>query len=343
MIPVEDILQPVSPENPCGAEEDINLLGQLLQEAVSNDAGMLLTSGPKIGGDTSQEAKWQRLHGESLRYLQSSKDIEATRYLTLAECHLKGADGTLLSLKQGLRIVEGLVCDFWDSVHPQERKGDGFSERIITLKEFASPKMLDLVDKVPVFPAKQRLGAVDETFGPVAAQIRDKNEKAKNLGDRLRDCVKADAEFYKHLTDDAETILGCLEQIENQTKAKTGRDAELSPLRNKITALLDLMAPFFAAAGEARAKSTAVANTASHASTEKTETSSSIHSREDVIRWLDKMVDFYVKNEPGSPVPYLLQRVRRIVPLKFIDIINEFGVPAAQFEPILGKSPVASQ
>ena len=50
-----------------------------------------------------------------------------------------------------------------------------------------------------------------------------------------------------------------------------------------------------------------------------------IGSREDVIRVLDKICDYYARHEPSSPLPILLQRAKRLVSKTFVEIIRDLA------------------
>lgn len=50
-----------------------------------------------------------------------------------------------------------------------------------------------------------------------------------------------------------------------------------------------------------------------------------IASRADVSAALDRIIDYYNKNEPSSPLPVLLKRARRLVGADFITIINDLA------------------
>lgn len=50
-----------------------------------------------------------------------------------------------------------------------------------------------------------------------------------------------------------------------------------------------------------------------------------VGSRDAVIETLDAMVDFYHSQEPSSPIPVMLQRVRRLVPLGFVALLKEIA------------------
>jgi type VI secretion system protein ImpA len=58
--------------------------------------------------------------------------------------------------------------------------------------------------------------------------------------------------------------------------------------------------------------------------------SGEIQSREDVVRMLDRITEYYNKNEPSSPVPLLLQRAKRLVSADFMSIIKDIASDGAQ-------------
>jgi type VI secretion system protein ImpA len=53
-----------------------------------------------------------------------------------------------------------------------------------------------------------------------------------------------------------------------------------------------------------------------------------IRSREDVIRVLDKLCEYYAQHEPSSPLPLLLKRAKRLTSLSFMEIIQDLAPDA---------------
>ncbi len=50
-----------------------------------------------------------------------------------------------------------------------------------------------------------------------------------------------------------------------------------------------------------------------------------IASRDDVIKCLDLVVAFYDRTEPSSPIPHLARRIRRMVPMDFIELMEDLA------------------
>jgi type VI secretion system protein ImpA len=47
-----------------------------------------------------------------------------------------------------------------------------------------------------------------------------------------------------------------------------------------------------------------------------------------VARAIDRICDYYSRNEPSSPVPLLLQRAKRLATGNFIDIVRDLAPDA---------------
>jgi type VI secretion system protein ImpA len=56
-----------------------------------------------------------------------------------------------------------------------------------------------------------------------------------------------------------------------------------------------------------------------------------------VVRAIDRICDYYSRNEPSSPVPLLLLRARRLATGSFVDIVRDLAPDAlAEIEKVCG-------
>jgi type VI secretion system protein ImpA len=74
----------------------------------------------------------------------------------------------------------------------------------------------------------------------------------------------------------------------------------------------------------------------SMASQPATAISGDVRSREDVIRMLDKICDYYKQNEPSSPLPLLLQRAKRLVRKDFMEILKDIAPEGVKQAELIG-------
>jgi type VI secretion system protein ImpA len=64
--------------------------------------------------------------------------------------------------------------------------------------------------------------------------------------------------------------------------------------------------------------------------------SGEIRSREDVLRTLDKICDYYERYEPSSPLPMLLKRAKRLATKNFMDILEDLTPDALSQARLIG-------
>ena len=50
-----------------------------------------------------------------------------------------------------------------------------------------------------------------------------------------------------------------------------------------------------------------------------------VNSRRDVERLLDLIIDFYERTEPSSPIPHLARRMRKMVSMNFMQLMEEIA------------------
>src|SRR5262249_35099709 len=90
------------------------------------------------------------------------------------------------------------------------------------------------------------------------------------------------------------------------------RAANLDELSKSLQQIQSAIAPFVgapAAQGEIEAGTEPTTPGAAAVATASS-ASAAIHSREDVVRALDRICDYYRQFEPSSPVPYILRRAQ---------------------------------
>src|SRR5215469_13683566 len=116
-LPVEQWLQSLPGELPCGPdlEYDPNFLA--LEQAASGRPDVQL-------GSTFVAAvapDWKAVSTLGREVMARSRDLRVAAHLTRAELTLRGIAG----FAQALSLIEGLLADHWQHVHPQLDPHDG--------------------------------------------------------------------------------------------------------------------------------------------------------------------------------------------------------------------------
>ena len=63
-----------------------------------------------------------------------------------------------------------------------------------------------------------------------------------------------------------------------------------------------------------------------------------LSTRAEVVACLDRIIEFYDRTEPASPVPYLARRMRRMVPMDFLELMEDLA-PSGLKEFRLARRP----
>ena len=67
-----------------------------------------------------------------------------------------------------------------------------------------------------------------------------------------------------------------------------------------------------------------------------------LSTRAEVMTCLDRIIEFYDRTEPASPVPYLARRMRRMVPMDFLELMEDLAPSGLkEFRSLAGLSEKA--
>ena len=341
LIDVDKLLAPVSAENPCG-------------ENLEYDADYALMELAAVGkpeqqfGTTvipAEEPDWREVCGKALELLQRTKDLRIAAHLLRSATRTDG----LAALADGLAVVNGLVEQYWDGVHPQLDPEDDNDPtlRLNTIASLADPGTVVRFAREATLVSSRALGKFSYRDVLVAA-----GELPPPAGAAKPEQSSIDGAFADVDPGELKATAAAVEQSYERTKALEeavaarvgdGVGPPLEALIDVLKAMNKLMQQKLAARGllgedepaSAEAESAAGADQAdgdgspavSAANGRKASASMSltgdISSREDVIRALDKICDYYKRYEPSSPVPLFLNRAKRLASKSFLEILRD--------------------
>jgi type VI secretion system protein ImpA len=338
MIEVEQLLKPVSSEQPCGKN-------------LSYDPSFLALEGliagkPETQFSAAEEPDWKAVRDACLELLRQSKDARVAVTLCLALVKLEGAVG----LRDGLALLKGLLERYWPELYPKldpEENNDPL-ERINILASLATPlgtfgdplRFLQRLREMPLANSAQ-LGwfsfadiVGDKVILPngqekpraPAAQIKAAFRDTKP--DELEGCARAILDSIV-LAKDIDRFL-----TETVGPAKA---PDMAALPTMLTEIQKNLAPYTSKIpGQLQTEGQSADDSASG----RLAGDGAIQSRQDVVRLLDRICEYYARTEPSSPLPFLLRRAQRLAEMDFLQIVDEL-TPAmrAQLEPIVGVKP----
>lgn len=346
MISVEELLQPISEDAPCGEDLSYDVALQELENAARGK--------PETQFSAAEPPEWKQVAKTGLELFSRSKDLRIALTLTVAWLELEGLPG----FHRGIGVMAGLLEACWAAAHPQLDPADDNDplQRMNIVASLATPvgtygdpyRMLERLRGAPLTNSTQmgRLSLADllraesgapadggeqRTPAQIEAAFRDTSPEFLALNYQS---VTAAAALVKELDDYLTTIVGA-------TNAP-----DLSALSSELAAIQKRIAPYFEAAGAAAATAeTAVAGgetggpaVAVAGAPAAFSVTGEIRSREEVLRLLDKISQYYAHYEPSSPVPLILKRAARLAAMDFMQIIADLTPDSAtQIRTITGE------
>lgn len=332
------LLADVSPDRPCGDNLEYDLDFAALERAARAVPEQVMGSAVVPAKDPD----WKDVRGRALDLLARSKDLRIAVLLLRA---LLRTDG-ILGFCDGVEVLHGLVIDRWDEVHPRLDPDEAYdpTARVNALAALCDPETLlrDLRETPLV---------VSRVFGPVCwrdiaivtGEMKPADHEAPRFDPSSLAAAFHDAEAER-LRQVAAALVGAdarvarLEQFLTD-KAGSRHALDFAPLTSLLAAmakhlnqrLVELgiaVAPAAAASANGGAEFPAGGGTGKASRSVRGADAGDIASRDDVVRMLDRICAYYARCEPASPVPLLLERAKRLVPLGFADIVRDLAPDA---------------
>lgn len=330
------LLAAVSDTSPCG--EDLEYDSDFLQ--LERDA---LGRPERSMGDAIQAAEppeWRQLEQACHRLLHRSKDLRITHYLLQSRLALRGVEG----LADSLELILELLSRYWPEIHPQLDADDGNDPtvRINTLSGLTCETNLGLLRNA-VLVRSRVFGNITLRAALNAAGLHPASSESlsvEELGGALQD---ADSESLQLTRDALGRALQSLDAIERLVSEQVGsaQGVELSALQQPLKLALQVLgdSPAGANADNHPADTSAPAEASMQpASTHAAmRVSGEIANRDDVLKSLERILTYYARHEPSSPLPVLLNRARSLVNADFATIVRNL-IPdgMSQFENLRG-------
>ncbi len=327
IIDVDALLLEIDSDAPCGPdlEYDPAFLA-LEQEALGKPEvqyGETIT--PAVPPD------WKIVRRMAGELLERSRDLRLALHLARASLALSGIAG----LAACLALIEGLLDRRWDSVHPLLDADDDNDPtlRINSLAILADSSTLvrELKDAtlltLPVLGALtiRLLDIANGDQPPPAGQDKIAISSIEHaLADLDPEKLAASVDALKRALDSVVNIEVILVRQVGSSQA-LNLDALTRPLRKAYEFLARQQRGGAIEATEGDGTGGAAVSLDGAALPARAAASGEIANRDDVIRVLDKLVQYYARHEPSSPVPILLERARRLVPMTFFDILQDLA------------------
>lgn len=360
MIDVGAWLAPLNGANPSGEELRNDARFHEIERLLEPQVTVSYDDRNRPVSQVSAPVDWSTVLAKATELRASGRDLRLLVIVTRALANEQGLDG----LAKGLELIASSLDAFWDSLHPVLRSGSPReaalrrTNALLDLQNGQSGLLADLRRRTlftspgigPVTGRDLEQAAIDDRImlqeaasGLNAAERAALSKAHEQLIARVRTATAAFADRsgadLAALREGARAVQAALARLDATINGKLGTTGptvpELDRFIERACTTLDRAAagsePAGAAAeGGAAAKSVTgngVANGfhPAPAGSGGAGLPDRIASREDVVKCLDLVVAFYDRTEPSSPIPHLARRVRRMVHMDFVELMEDLA------------------
>ena len=315
---VEALLAPVSEDNPVGEDLSYDAGRQDIETAFE-------TSAAGEGGEG--EISWRDIISKIEAQSSKTKDLWLAGYLTRAGAR----SGSLPVVARGAQYLAGLLNRYWDNVHPQLDEY-GFQGRKTPLESLT--RLGDFINplKSTILISHQRLG---QYSGNDMERFIREGESAEGYGmfrAAMAEMPAEDIEAAVAQLDEIKTGIARADAIMTMNQGSE-TSVNFQPTYDALASIRKSLITFLPGGGgdedagaeaEGGDAGTAQGSSGGGGSANRG-APGSIESRDDVVKAMDAINDYYRRKEPGSPVPLALRRAREWVSLDFMQVIEDIA------------------
>jgi type VI secretion system protein ImpA len=332
VIDVEGLLGGVATDAPCGEDLEYDPVFVRMEELAQG------TPERQYGGTVipAEPPDWVGVKKSALELWSRTRDLRVAVYLARALLQTDRLPG----FAEGLALVEGLAERFWDTVYPQLDPEDDYDPtlRVNTIVALCdSETTLRALRETPLVSSRSlgqfSLRDVEIAAGLLTPVVTDQQEE-------LPTQTKINGAFQDASLEELQTTVaavaeavGRVERIEAVLTERVGvtQAPDMSALGGVLKEIRRVLVEQLRRLGASVAEEVPVAEAVDAVLPAGATTAGQrlvvgeITSREDVLRMLDRICDYFNRYEPSSPVPFLLKRARKLVSKDFMEILRDLA------------------
>ena len=323
------LLQPKSDDSPSG--------GNLEYDPVFTEMELAAQPGEERQiGDQVTEAEdpdYGEVAEKAMAVLEQSHDLRAAVYLADAILHTEGMAG----FADVTGYIRGCLENFWDSCHPElDEDDDNDPTMRVNAVQGLCGQPGGLAGPSPVYRSVRRAGLTDSrSFGRLSMrdiEIAEGQVTAPEGMGNIPDTAAVSAAFQDTDDEILETALEAANRAAENIRAISavfdeqipGQGPELDPLVKLLGQIARRLGDHVGD-GEVAGDDEVAQEEPATGGDGAARAVGEINSPADVSNALDRIVAYYQRNEPSSPIPILLERAKRLVNADFLTIVQDMA------------------
>ncbi|MCH2163564.1 MAG: type VI secretion system protein TssA [Marinovum sp.] len=276
----------------------------------------------------AEDPDYKEVTAKAKDVLERSHDLRAAIFMAEAQLRLNGFPG----FAKSTRYIARALDEYWETCHPQlDEDDDDPIMRINAVLTLADPsRILRGVRAAPLSKSRMFGGVTLRDIAVADGEITP-SEDMENVFDH----AQIAAAFKDTDEDELAEIVGAVSQAHMDVTAISAVFDDKTPGQGPdLDPLLDLLAKAKASLGgdapegeasDGDVESDAGAPVATAAPMAGGGGIGGINSPTDVQNAIDRIIAYYERSEPSSPVPILLMRAKKLVGADFLTIVKDMA------------------
>jgi len=316
------LFQPIKADQPCGENlEDTPLMASF--DALRLFGQSRSPESPPEPNENRKPPEWTEIKANAVKALGQSKDL---RLLACLGTALLRTDG-LPAFFETLTVASRWLDAYWSQVYPVIDE-DAVARRN-ALNCFADPMaVVDRLRRVPLVDNRQHgkfsLRDIDLALGQIPVGNGDVRPDIEPINAAFSEMPLEELTGLQQSVADA---IAVLKNIDARMRSDGGGE-EATPTFDPLSAQLVKMNRVLSAQLASRPDGNTVQASGLPGGEGAALAVGIIKSRQDAVRALDAVADFFRRNEPSSPVPLLLDRAKRLVSKDFLEVLADIAPEA---------------
>lgn len=338
----QGLLEPISAEQPCGHNLDEAPVLPGAQTAILSEFDGLRLFGQSRSPEAPPEVdtedglreaakvrppiEWDRIRSEAIDGLNKTRDLRVLAYLATAFLRTDG----LIAFTRTLTTASQWLESFWPQVYPLVEDGDAIGRRN-ALNCFADPMaVVDRIWRLPIVASRQHgrfsLRDIDIASGQAQPAANEPRPDDRAIREALKEIPTEElVSFQQHIT----AATAALSSIDGRMRAEGGPEVapDFGPLSTQLAKLNRVYREQLASRSDAPVQGDPVAAGGSPVAAAGF-SGGAIQSRQDAVRALDAVAEYFRRNEPSSPIPLFVERAKRLVAKDFLEVLADIAPDA---------------
>jgi len=274
----------------------------------------------------AEEPNYREVAEKAKAVLEQSHDLRAAVHLADAIVRQNGFEG----FAGVTTYIKDCLTDYWDTCHPQLDEDDGDATMRVNAVLGLGDQKSTVLRGVRSAPM-----TMSQAFGKVTLRMLDiQSGEVTAREDEVVLDSNAMAAAYKDT--DPDTLQGIFDAVSTAHSDVVainaifddkipGEGPDLNPLIKSLKTAEGLIGEHLGieTEGDEETEDPAAESASEGGGVKKAAAPGEINSQSDVAHSLKKIIQYYEKHEPSSPLPMILERALRLVGADFMTIIND--------------------